>query len=462
MLTNLHHRFRPALLAACCLAAAACGLPWGGPSASAQVLDEVDQTPSAYRCAVVVKNRTTQVPDEQVTALEDQLAALLADRGFSLIRREDVLNAVSTLSSAGPNASDDPLGSELDSMLSDNTSALRLAQNLDADYLMTASMSSFNSETRRFEGYGTDREVAEYTLRTSLAIIGRASGGAKTGDVIVASVKRPASENLFIEGDVTDGLITETARKAADALAMRASAGRVDAPEQLAAAEPFYINATMADITFPEVVRDENGDYVLTANNFPMQAFGVVVEMDGIVVGSTPGPFNVAGGLHKVRLRRDGFQDWEGTVNVREGAPLAIMMQMTPEFREQFMEQAEFFNNLKRDEKLTDAEIEVLRGYAEFLRNSEVKVGLNQINVVQPHREPFPGFMSDLSYFNWMDQQAVPASAQSEGSLEATGGMPQATPARPATPDAPASPRSAGSLTIPSSSDAADENPPVN
>jgi len=39
-------------------------------------------------------------------------------------------------------------------LLSDSTSALRLAQNLGADYLLVASLASFGSEKKTFEDGG--------------------------------------------------------------------------------------------------------------------------------------------------------------------------------------------------------------------------------------------------------------------------------------------------------------------
>ncbi len=413
------NRLRRLVALPCCFAAGfAAFLP---ATASAQLEDAAVEQ-QTYRCAIVVKNRGIDVPEGTVESLEDQLAALLADEGFELIRREDVLNAVSSLADSGPNVGDDELlGQELDTMLSNNTSALRLAQNLNADYLMTAAMSSFDVSATEFSGYGVDRKITEYTLRTSLAIVGRASGATKTGSVITATIKRPSSGNLRITGDVMDKLLADTAKQAAVALSAKADKGRVGSPEELAGPEPFFINATMGDLSFPEVVKNDDGEYEVTANNYKLQAFGVVVEMDGIVVGSTPGPFEVSPGLHKVRLRRPGFEDWEGNVNVREGQPLTISMVMTPDFRQQFMDQADFFAGLKRGEKLTDAQVEVMKGYADFLKNSEVKIGVDKINVV--NRSRFSGMadlFGDVNYFDWLDTQS-PTTAPGMGSDDLSG-----------------------------------------
>ena len=100
-----------------------------------------------HTAAIFVKNHADGVPDEKVASLEDLISGHLSDKGFRIISRDDALNAVSSFSSAGPNAGNPALaGSQLDALMSNNTSALRLAQNLNADCILVASISTYGMD----------------------------------------------------------------------------------------------------------------------------------------------------------------------------------------------------------------------------------------------------------------------------------------------------------------------------
>ena len=60
-----------------------------------------------------------------------------------------------------------------------------------------------------------------------------------------------------------------------------------------------------------------------------VQPLDVTVELDGIAIGSAPGTFQAFPGLHKLRLSREGFKDWERTVNIYAGQKLRVALQMS-------------------------------------------------------------------------------------------------------------------------------------
>ena len=68
--------------------------------------------------------------------------------GFSVVGREVVIDSLKSYST-GMAKENKP-----DTLLSNNTSALRLAQTMNADYLIVASISSFGTEKKTFKGYG--------------------------------------------------------------------------------------------------------------------------------------------------------------------------------------------------------------------------------------------------------------------------------------------------------------------
>lgn len=84
--------------------------------------------------AIFVKNRAKNVPDEKVMVVEDYLTDALTKFGFRVIRREDVINKLSRFATEGANKGNiDPAALDTDRILSDSTSALRLAQSLGAE-----------------------------------------------------------------------------------------------------------------------------------------------------------------------------------------------------------------------------------------------------------------------------------------------------------------------------------------
>ena len=91
-------------------------------------------------------------------------------------------------------------------------------------------------------------------------------------------------------------------------------------------------------------------------------------------MGSAPGKLQVKPGLSKLRLTRDGYQTWERTINAVEGQTINVAMQMSPEGLARWQELTAFMNALKDQAKLTDAQIEVLKGQAQMLRQSGFKV----------------------------------------------------------------------------------------
>jgi hypothetical protein len=112
----------------------------------------------------------------------------------------------------------------------------------------------------------------------------------------------------------------------------------------------------------------------VTANPLSVSPVGVQVEVDGATVGSTPGTFRTTPGLHKLRLRVPGFRPWEGTINVTDGFDLRVAMQMDDQAFARWRETTRFLQDLKEGQQLTDAQVDLIRGMAEFLRNSQYRV----------------------------------------------------------------------------------------
>ncbi len=101
------------------------------------------------KTAIFVQNVEPKL-NSKVPFLEDLVASRVGGKDFAVISRADVLNAVKTYSTEKPAASDrNALGTKLDQLLSDNSSALRLAQNMGADFILFVSIGSLEKSTRK-------------------------------------------------------------------------------------------------------------------------------------------------------------------------------------------------------------------------------------------------------------------------------------------------------------------------
>ena len=305
-----------------------------------------------WRAAVFVRNRT-DLPEKKVAVLEDLLTGRIAKKGFALVSPEDATKAVSGKETA------------MDVQLADNTAALRLAQNLDVDFLFIPSIVTFGHEETAYDGNGIKTVTTQYKLRISYKILDATVGAARDGDTVEVSKSVRKTSDLTVTGNtVIDDLLDEAAVKLVAGVTKPAGL-----PPPTCA--PLTVTCGVAGLTVPDIVKT-NGAYMVTDTKFPIQATNVTVELDGVVIGTAPGTFNVAKGLHKMRLSREGFNNWDRTVTAADGLKLNVDLTMSEEQWKRLQSQASFLQSLKTNEKLTDAGFDTAEGFATLLRNSRM------------------------------------------------------------------------------------------
>lgn len=325
------------------------------------------------KVAIFVKNRVGAIPDDRIAGFEDRVSARLMTEGFQILRRENVLNTVKDFGGEGPNRGNEALsGAQLDQMLSNNSTAMRLAQNLEAEFILNCSIAALDSEPVEFESGGDKFKQSNVTLEVTYEILYAGDGAGFRGDVVTVKRKYTVPEGQKLPATSVDSLL----RDAAAELAKTAKAGLVSrflpAAKSAGAEAPFEVVCRVANFEIPEVVRDANGQVVIGEKQRP-QILNVTVELNGVVIGTSPGSLRASPGLQKLRLRREGFKDFEGTVRITPGQVLNIDLEMTVEQEARMLQRAAFFERMKSNTKLTDAEVEVLGGYAQFLRQSGLK-----------------------------------------------------------------------------------------
>lgn len=152
---------------------------------------------------------------------------------------------------------------------------------------------------------------------------------------------------------------------------------QVDEPAKEMDATGWTVVCGTTDMLVPTIVKTEDDDFVIGEHQLPINPMNVTVELNGVVVGTAPGTFQVPPGLSKLRLTREGYRDIERTVNVVPGQTLKIDMQMTDKEYLRWKDMVVFLEQMKAGAKLTDAQAEQIRGFAQMLRQSGFKVNID-------------------------------------------------------------------------------------
>jgi hypothetical protein len=318
-----------------------------------------------------------------VLRFEDHVAARVSGGAFEIISKEDVAKALKVYPENGGavfkalfDGERNALGTKEDRKLTDDTSALRLSQNIGADYLLMVALGSFDAETKRFKTADIDVVNKVYTLRGTYKLLDGVTGEALGGLPVRASKTFRESANLSIEStDVTAELVEKLADQVAQDLNKKADAFR----EASAIGDiPVTIRCEARDlqgneISLTDIGVTEDNRVVKGTNALPLTV-SALVAFDGMVLGSTPATVKVKPGAHKLRLTRPGFEDAQMTVKAVEGMDLAVTMQMSAEGFARWVQIRDQLNALDITRKLTDAEAERLRGLGQMFRQSGYRV----------------------------------------------------------------------------------------
>ena len=271
-----------------------------------------------------------------------------------------------------------PETTRLDQALSDNTSALRLAQNLGADFILIPAITSYGTEKKSYNGDGIATINVTHTLRVSYKIAEAVTGGEIKGGTVSATKSIRQSGNLQVDNsDAINELLDDAAGQLADLIVQ----GADSLPAAVAKGKlvSFKIACSMTDPRQQPILVSALGisaDNHLVVTNPPVavQPLDVTVELDGIALGSAPGAFQAYPGLHKLRLSREGFDDWERTVNIYDNQTLRVALQMSAAGYARWADTTAFLATLDDRRKLTDAEAEKIRGLAKFFSESHYRV----------------------------------------------------------------------------------------
>jgi hypothetical protein len=327
------------------------------------------------KIAIIVQNRGSAALNDKVPVLEDLVSSRVAGKGFSVISRDDVTRSLKNYSTGkDPNGE---LGA-LDRSLEDNSSALRLAQNLGADYILVPSIVSLGTEKKNYSGNGINTLNITHKLRVTYKIVEAGQGGAVRGGAFTSEKNIRQTADLQTDSsDIINELLDDAAEQLADAIAQNAPS--LPAEVAKAAMVSFNVSCSMTDprqqpILISALGITADNHVVLTNQPIAVQAMDVTMELDGVALGSAPGSFQGRPGLHKIRLSREGFDTWERTINIYAGQNLRVALQMSNAGYARWADTTAFLATLDANRKLTDAEVKRIEGIAEFFKNSHYRV----------------------------------------------------------------------------------------
>lgn len=314
-----------------------------GPAATSVASVEVRTAPAAVsegprtKAVLVIQNHTgAEETPFALSTLGDWLQTALGAGSFAVINPHD---AIGTEQNTGPWGEAMP-----------ESSAVRLAENLEAPVLLTASVTS----ARVREIGGTDpgvQAVLEFTLSAKTV-----PGGDGLASVTASARSKKDSSPLAFNRKATN-IWSEVAKEVAFSAAK--------------ALQEEYAKAGAVPPPAGETVR------VAFSANVP----GANVRIDGVSYG-TAGPearaFSVTKGLHNLEVAYPGLVGFKDVVKIQEETTFEIHLALTAEGEAARKKDALFASTMDRMEKsgATDDLVRelVAKGYGQYLTTSHTRI----------------------------------------------------------------------------------------
>lgn len=305
------------------------------------------------KVAIFVRNNAGANYNEKIAVLEAALAGRLGGADFQVISRADVVQTPT-----------------------DQAGALRMGQQLGADFVLVVAINSVAANESQFKDEQLSFTTVEYVLQTTFKVLDGGTGGSVAGDDVetVKKLKYGASVKRN-DGNIVNELLRTAASKIAQScmdktrdLKATAAAGKVEVNITCALRD-----LAGAEITLTDIRVGENNQVIKGDKALPVEA-SASVEIDGVVMGTTPAKIKLASGLHKLRLTRAGCEDYVAAIDAQAGLQLSPTLQLTDAGYARWKDIRAFLSVLDNDRKLTDAQVKVLEGYAQQLRQSGVMI----------------------------------------------------------------------------------------
>ena len=275
--------------------------------------------PQNPKIAIFVKNQTrTPGMDDEVDGVRDRISAELAGAGLIVMDKAEIADGFNRFKVT---TAEERAGL-IDGIFTGG-STLRVAQMLGCDYIMQVSIIGASHLARN----AGDKPVTIFTLRMATKINEAAQGSSVYGS--------NWTNKLPVPGQYTDGadglnyyndLIDQWATATGQEIAEKAPTWRRAEPADATLVE-FSVSSTVDELIqgLESGVRAPNE----LLDEMRRLVGGVTVEIDGATVGSSPGTFKAAPGLHQMRVTRQWMKPWQQTVNIQPGATFRVALELS-------------------------------------------------------------------------------------------------------------------------------------
>lgn len=367
------------------------------------------------RVAIFMRNNAGKAFDEALPRILEQVSALASGEDFEFIDFRDAILAMQALPSAVKTAdgveqaakvgalqavinaihgkpAEKNLGGEgttADEELLAQTSIVRLAQQLEADYVMGVSLDSFRESTRD-RNFGEARWLEKtYTLTASYKLMDFGGFSIGGGTVKVSRTEKKGEGDRSEMATYAGGLDEDAATRLAAEMKAKAKTWRQSSLAKSKIPVYFDVLAMSMDSQPMYVPKfDTDAAQVVLGSQVPAR-IAALVEVDGVTVGTTDCTVALAPGLHKVRFLRDGQDAVAMTINPYEGLKIVAHMRVTEGEMKRIQALQKFVHDLTVNRKVNEAIVKQYEGMAEMLRNSHIRVDAKNLPDVKVMKSLF-------------------------------------------------------------------------
>ena len=313
------------------------------------------QTPAANpKIAIFVKNQTkVSGMDDMVDGVRDRISAELAGAGMIVLDQAEIASGFNRFKVT---TAEERTGL-IDGVFTGG-STVRVGQMLGADYIMVASIISADRASLTVSG----KPMFSYTLRMTVKVNEAVQGTSVYGDnwtrkYPVTAENAAGTDASVYYNELLDNWASETGAKIAD----KSKTWRRVEPASVQMVS-FTISTTIDElikglesgVRAPNELLDEMRRIV----------GGATVEIDGATVGSSPGTFQVAPGMHQIRISRQWMKDWQQTVNIQNGSNFRVALELSDAGLQKFL-------------SMEALRAKVAKDYAEAMALKGVKVNID-------------------------------------------------------------------------------------
>jgi len=306
------------------------------------------------KIAIFVKNQT-KFPgmDDMVDGVRDRISAELAGAGLIVLDQAEIASGFNRFKVT---TAEERAGL-IDGVFTGG-SIVRVGQMLGADYVMVASIISADRATLMVSG----KQMVSFTLRMTVKVSEAVQGSSVYGDNWTRKIPTTAENAAGTDAsvyynDLLDAWASETGAKIAE---------KAPAWRRVEAAPVQLVNFSVST-TIDELIQGlESGVRAPNELLDEMRRIvgGATVEIDGATVGSSPGTFQVAPGMHQMRVKRAWMKDWQQTVSIQNGSNFKVALELSDA-------------GMQRFQSLEKMRAQVALDYAEAMALKGVKVNFD-------------------------------------------------------------------------------------